>query len=69
MLGIEPEMLITQLNAHSFTWLYLKEIQDVLRKNDLTIKDEGFLYAMDLLKMAERKFGEKSARLLIYFDN
>lgn len=66
---LKAGQLITQLDAHSFSWLLLEEIKSAIALNGLTIKDDHLLILLGTMEIIEQRIGAGRTRMLFYFNN
>lgn len=66
---LKPGQLITQLDAHSFGWLLLKEIKSAVTLNDLVITDTNFHIILATMETIEQRIGPGRTRILFYFNS
>lgn len=66
---LKAGQLITQLDAHSFSWLLLSEIKAAININKLVIEDLNFLIMLGIMEQVEQLIGPGRTRMLFYFNN
>jgi len=54
---------------HTPSWLYLKEIEEVLKANPSTWVPPEFLAILASMKTLEDEYGLGATRLVFWFDN
>lgn len=66
---VKAGQLMTQLDAHTFGWLFLEEIRAAIAINDLAITDDNFHILLGTMELIEGRKGPGRTRMLFYFNN
>lgn len=66
---VKAGQLMTQLDTHTFGWLFLEEIKSAIAINNLAITDDNFHILLGIMELIEGRKGPGRTRMLFYFNN